>query len=70
MSQVSGNGAGTMAATEAPQLPLPNIILRRPGKLELFGGPSSKADLEEQSEGLRIEKGFPEVNASSTEWSK
>lgn len=66
MAQTGDANAAAMAERVDP--PLPKILLRRPGALELFKAPS-KAD----GEGLKdlcIEEGFPEVDASSTEWSK
>lgn len=66
MAQTGGAKAAAIAERVDP--PLPKILLRRPGTLELFKGPS-KAD----GEGLQdlcIEEGFPEIDASSTEWSK
>ena len=56
------------ATVERAALPLPKILLRMPGKLELFKGPS-KSDGDELQD-LCIEEGFPEVDASSSEWSK
>lgn len=65
MAEASATAGGTEAAA-----PLPKILLRRPGTLELFGGPS-KEDGAEKPADLAIEgDGFPEVDASSTEWSK
>lgn len=62
------NAAAKAAASE--EAPPPKILLRRPGTLELFGGPS-KEDGADKPADLRIEgDGFPEVDASSTEWSK
>lgn len=61
------SAAATAAGTE--ETPPPKILLRRPGTLELFGGPS-KEDGAEKPADLAIEDGFPEVDASSTEWSK
>lgn len=60
--------ANEAATAERAELPLPKILLRRPGKLELFKGPS-KADGDTLKD-LCFEEGFPEVDASSTEWSK
>lgn len=60
------SAAAKAAVSEAPP---PKILLRRPGTLELFGGPS-KEDGADKPADLRIEDGFPEVDASSTEWSK
>lgn len=45
----------------------PQILLRTPGKLELFQGPSKDGS---ETQDLTMEDGFPEVEASSTEWSK
>lgn len=63
--------ATATAGTEAEMSP-PNILLRRPGTLELFGGPSKEdADAaDKEPADLTVEPGFPEVDASSTEWSK
>lgn len=61
------SGSAAPAASDAAP---PNILLRRPGALELFAGPS-KDDGAEKPADLRVaEGGFPEVDASSTEWSK
>lgn len=64
--------AATAAGAEA-EVPPPKILLRRPGTLELLGGPSKEdadgADKEKPAD-LTIEPSFPEVDASSTEWSK
>ena len=49
------------------KLPIPQILLRGPGKLELFQGPSKDGG---EAQELTIEDGFPEVEASSTEWSR
>lgn len=57
------------AAGAGAEVPPPKILLRRPGTLELFRGPS-KEDGKEEPADLAIEPGFPEVDASSTEWSK
>lgn len=65
MAQAADTSTVAVAAAE---LPPPKFLLRRPGKLELFSGPS-KTDGEEQQD-LEILEGFPEVDASSTEWSK
>lgn len=53
-------------------LPVPQILLRCPGKLQLFRGPSRE---ETNDEGLKndltaAEKGLPELDASMSEWSK
>lgn len=54
----------TGTAKDVVDLPAPKIMLRRQGKLELFTGPSKS------NEDLRVDEGFPEVDASQTEWSK
>lgn len=56
--------SAALIAKDVVDLPVPKIMLRRPGKLELFTGPSKS------NEDLRIDEGFPEVDASQTEWSK
>lgn len=62
--------AATATGAEA-EVPPPKILLRRPGTLELFGGPSKEdGEDKEKPADLTIEPGFPEVDASSTEWSK
>ena len=66
MAQAGEDKAATTA--ERMELPLPKILLRKPGSLELFKGPS-KADGNELQD-LCVDEGFPEVDASSTEWSK
>eukprot|EP00903_Cladosiphon_okamuranus_P016168 g14921.t1 len=53
------------------ELPPPKILLRRPGTLELFRGPSKDHGAEKDKPGdLTIEPGFPELDTSSTEWSR
>lgn len=68
MAEPRSDGPAAGAEAEAPP---PKILLRRPGTLELFGGPSKEEDGGAEKPGdLTIEPGFPEVDASSTEWSK
>lgn len=66
-TMAENNAAAKAAMSEAPP---PKVLLRRPGTLELFGGPSKEDGAAEKPADLRIEDGFPEVDASSTEWSK
>ena len=69
MAEPRSAATATGAEAEAPP---PKILLRRPGTLELFGGPSKEdADgaTKEKPADLAAESGFPEVDASSTEWS-
>lgn len=64
MTNFSEVGAAGNMESRPPQ---PQILLRTPGKLELFQGPSKDGN---ETQELTIEDGFPEVEASSTEWSK
>lgn len=61
------SGAAAPAGSDAPP---PKILLRRPGALELFAGPSKEDGAEKPADLRIVEGGFPEVDASSTEWSK
>lgn len=58
------------ATAEVAELPPPKILLRRPGTLELFRGPSKDVGDEVQKD-LQAEEGFPAgLDATITEWSK
>lgn len=49
--------------------PVPKILLRRPGTLELFRAPPRDVG-EKQLRDLELEEGFPALDATVTEWSK
>lgn len=52
-------------------LPIPQILLRCPGKLQLFRAPSrEEADEGPKNDLTAAEKGLPELDASMSEWSK